>query len=62
MFKLLEKLKSTTANHQYPLMRDPQFQPKCYELTDAERLAALARSDELLAKRVANQVPGYFGA
>ncbi len=55
-------LKTRQANHQYPLMRDPLRNPKCYEMTDDERLAALARSDELLKQRVANHVPNYFGA
>ena len=32
----------------YPLMRDPSFSPKCYELTDIERLAAIAKADKLL--------------
>jgi hypothetical protein len=27
-----------TANHQYPLMRQPDQLPRCYELTDQERL------------------------
>jgi hypothetical protein len=26
------------ANHQYPLMRQPDQLPRCYELTDQERL------------------------
>ena len=38
-------------NHQYPLMRDPQRQPKCYELTDQERLEAVQRVNQLLEKR-----------
>jgi hypothetical protein len=27
-----------TANHQYPLMRQPDQLPRCYELTEHERL------------------------
>jgi hypothetical protein len=27
-----------TANHKYPLMRQPDQLPRCYELTDQERL------------------------
>jgi hypothetical protein len=27
-----------TANHKYPLMRQPDQLPRCYELTDHERL------------------------
>jgi len=43
-------------------MRDPLGNPRCYEMTNEERLAALARSDELLKQRVENHVPNYFGA
>lgn len=32
----------------YPLMRDPNFSPKCYEMTDAEKLVAARRADQLL--------------
>lgn len=32
----------------YPLMRDPNFSPKCYEMTDAEKLVAAQRADQLL--------------
>ena len=35
----------------YPLMRDPNFSPKCYEMTDGEKLAAAERADKLLALR-----------
>jgi hypothetical protein len=34
----------------YPLMRCPQRQPKCYELTDQERKTAMYRADVLLAQ------------
>jgi hypothetical protein len=61
MFKLLEKLLSNN-NHQYPLMRDPLRNPKCYEMTDEERLAAITKSDELLKQRTENHVPDYYGA
>jgi hypothetical protein len=27
-----------TANHKYPLMRQPDQLPRCYELTEQERL------------------------
>lgn len=62
MFNLLKKLSRTTTDHQYPLMRDPLRNPKCYEMTDSERFAAIARSDELLKQRVEHHVPGYTGA
>jgi len=32
------KLFGRTANHKYPLMRQPDQLPRCYELTDYERL------------------------
>jgi hypothetical protein len=32
------KLFDRTANHKYPLMRQPDQLPRCYELTDRERL------------------------
>ena len=38
-------------NTQYPLMRDPQRQPKCYELTDDERMKAVEKVDQLLKSR-----------
>ena len=37
LVNLLEKLKKT-VNHQYPLMRDPLYNPRCYEMTEQERL------------------------
>lgn len=38
-------------SHQYPLMRDPKRNPKCYELTDQEREEATRRVDQLLRER-----------
>ena len=35
---------------QFPQMRDPKFLPKCYDMTDAEKMAAVNRADQLLAK------------
>lgn len=44
----------------YPLMRDPKQNPKCYELTDLERIAAVELADQLLKEQEdANQ---YWGA
>lgn len=43
-------------------MRDPQRNPKCYEMTDVERLAALARSDKLLKQSMERHASGYYGA
>lgn len=51
-----------TVDHHYPLMRDPQRQPKCYELTDQEREEAIQRVDQLLRERSVEQEHGYYGA
>jgi hypothetical protein len=32
------KFFSRTSNHKYPLMRQPDQLPRCYELTEQERL------------------------
>ena len=32
----------------FPQQRDPDFLPKCYELTDAEKLAVINKADRLL--------------
>jgi hypothetical protein len=50
------------VDHHYPLMRDPQHQPKCYELTDQEREEASRRVDQLLRERDLERTHGYFGA
>lgn len=39
----------------YELLRDPNRQPKCYELTDAERQEALERTEQLLAEHSAKK-------
>jgi hypothetical protein len=49
-------------DHKYPLMRDPQRNPKCYELTDQEREEAVRRVDQLLRERTAEHSHGYYGA
>jgi hypothetical protein len=38
-------------NFSYPQMRDPQRNPKCYELTDQEREEAIRRVDRILRER-----------
>ena len=35
----------------YPLMRDPTGSPKCYEMTDTERLAAAQQIDQLTKQK-----------
>ncbi len=49
---MIAKLLRQSMNHQYPLMRDPQRQPKCYELTDEERAKAVQKVDQLLKSKV----------
>ncbi len=61
MLKLIEKL-FKNDNRTYPTLRDPRFSPRCYEMTDEERAAALARSEKLLKERVKNHVSDYYGA
>jgi hypothetical protein len=46
----------------YPLMRDPNGNPKCYELTDQERKEAVQRVDQQLRERAAEQAQTYYGA
>jgi hypothetical protein len=46
----------------YPLMRDPKGNPKCYELTDQEREEAAQRLDQQLRERAAEQAQTYYGS
>jgi len=46
----------------YPLMRDPQRNPKCYELTESERLVAVELADRLLKERELENANQYWGA
>lgn len=39
----------------YPLMRDPNFSPKCYEMTDAEKLSSVLLADRLLVASMAQR-------
>jgi len=59
---MIKRLFSRPHNPQYPLMRDPQRNPKCYELTDQEREEATRRVDQLLRERNIERTHGYFGA
>lgn len=60
--QMLAKLFQPKPNHQYPLMRDPQRNPKCYEMTEQERLAALERVDAMLKESDKVNAQGYYGA
>ena len=47
----------------YPLMRDPARQPKCYEMTEEERLEAVTQVAKLLEQRRRDEVQNtYYGA
>jgi hypothetical protein len=47
----------------YPLMRDPARQPKCYEMTEEERLQAVTQVAKLLEQRRRNEAMNtYYGA
>ncbi len=48
---MIKKLFNPQPNFQYPLMRDPKRNPKCYELTDQEREEAVQRVDRILRER-----------
>ena len=43
-------------------MRDPKRNPKCYELTDIERLAAVELADKLLKEQELKNSNQYWGA
>jgi hypothetical protein len=51
-----------SKSHNYPLMRDPKGNPKCYELTDQEREEAARQVDQLLQEKTAKQTQTYYGA
>jgi hypothetical protein len=58
MIKDLLKVDTLT----YPLMRDPARQPKCYEMTEEERLEAVAQVAKLLEQRRRDDVQNtYYG-
>jgi hypothetical protein len=60
MNKTIKRLFPLTGTS-YPLMRDPQRQPKCYELTDQERDEAVRKTDALLKEKRLLSTPGYYG-
>ena len=53
-------IKLTNKHLSYPLMRDPKRNPKCYELTEQERLAAVELADRLLKEK--EDAKQYWGA
>ncbi len=44
-----------THNAVYPLMRDPQRNPRCYEMTDQEKLEANRRIEKILEPYFINE-------
>jgi hypothetical protein len=56
---MIKKIFKKTNDHRYPLMRDPQRNPKCYELTDQEREEAIRRVDRILYERTIEQSRRY---
>jgi hypothetical protein len=59
---VIKRLLQTTSLD-YPLMRDPTHQPKCYEMTEEERVEAVAQVAKLLEQRRRNEVMNtYYGA
>jgi len=48
-FKHFKNMYEPRSN--YLILRDPEFSPKCYEMTDEEKLQALHNSNRLLAKQ-----------
>lgn len=54
------KIKRLYQNIDYPLMRDPKRQPKCYEMTEEERLEAVKKIKALQEKQLLS-TPGYYG-
>ena len=60
---MIKKLFQPQPNLNYPLMRDPQRSPKCYEMTEEERLAAVTEVAKLLEQRRHDEVTNtYYGA
>lgn len=53
-------IKINNKDLSYPLMRDPLRNPKCYELTDVERLASVKLADQLLKEK--EDAEQYWGA
>lgn len=60
---MIKKLFQPQPNLNYPLMRDPQRSPKCYEMTEEERLAAVTEVAKLLEQRRRDEANNtYYGA
>ena len=51
-----------SQNLSYPLMRDPKRQPKCYDMTEEERLQAVKVIAERLRQHTEESSNVYYGA
>jgi hypothetical protein len=60
---VIKELFQPQPNLNYPLMRDPQRSPKCYEMTEEERMAAVTEVAKLLEQRRRDEANStYYGA
>ena len=60
---MIKKLFQPQPNLSYPLMRDPRRSPKCYEMTEEERLEAVTQVAKLLEQRRRDEANNtYYGA
>ena len=60
---MIKRIFQPQPNLTYPLMRDPARQPKCYEMTEEERLEAVTQVAKLLEQRRRNDANNtYYGA
>ena len=60
---MIRRLFQPQPNLDYPLMRDPRRSPKCYEMTEEERLEAVTQVAKLLADRRRDKAQDtYYGA
>lgn len=59
---MISKIFKLKKDLNYPLMRDPKRNPKCYELTDQEREEAIQRVDRIVRERTLEHSHGYYGA
>ena len=59
---MISKIFKLKKDLNYPLMRDPKRNPKCYELTDQEREEAIQQVDRIVRERTLEHSHGYYGA
>lgn len=59
---MISKFFQPQPNLTYPLMRDPRRQPKCYDMTEEERLQAVKEIADRLRQRTEEAANVYYGA